>query len=271
MIKSKDILASLIIPTLCCQVVYADTNYWASPFHAALDDIDTYFSEIPETTQKWQAITTTSYKNIKADNNIHILIDPKSKNNTMVYYPCVSATVNGDSLILTSIKDTTEKYNVILKSIDNVSTISAKGNSEIRGKGIKHKDKTLDIYTYDNSNIELEGMINLNRLEQASSGTTKLLWIDSEKATINVLSGVADLAGTVKNVNIWAYGSSSLKAAHLRSTNTWLSASGDNHSYVNPIGYFYAHADGRALIEHRGNYTTIAQVVNNNANLIYKN
>ncbi|MBT4804014.1 MAG: hypothetical protein HON78_03300 [Legionellales bacterium] len=271
MIKSKDILALLIIPTLSCQAAHADTSYWPNSFNAALNDIDNYFSEIPEETQHWQAIKTDAYKNINIDNNVRLLIDPKSKNNTMVYYPWVSATVDGDTLTLTSTESTTEKYNVILSSIDNVSTISVKGNSEIKGKGLKHKNKTLDIYTYGSSNVELEGMINLNRLEQASSGTTKLLWVDSKHTTINIYSGVADLAGTTKNANIWAYGNSSLKAAHLRSTNTWISASDNNNSYINPIGYFYAHANKDATIEHRGNYTTIAQVVNNNANLIYKN
>ena len=73
MIKSKDILALLIIPTLSCQAAHADTSYWPNSFNAALNDIDNYFSEIPEETQHWQAIKTDAYKNINIDNNVHTI------------------------------------------------------------------------------------------------------------------------------------------------------------------------------------------------------
>ena len=283
----RKLTVSVIFASLCSAPAWAaesesHIDKLIDELNATFDRIASHFSKIPEPQPikpTWESFTLTPYKTLRIGEDIRLLVDAKpiGKSNSKVkskgtvlqlLTPFVTAHIDKDSLVITAKKHTDAKYNVQLNTINGVEVLDLHDNASITGHKIQLSKTPLTINNQDSANITLEGMVNLGALNQGSTGTTKILWVDAENTKLNVFNGNINLAGTSKNTVMWAYGDSVIHAPHFRSQNLWLSASGNNRSYINPIGYFYVHGTENALLMHRGQYKTISRVLNDQANLI---
>lgn len=286
----KKLAASVMIASVYCTPVWAQESespidYLINKLNAAFDDMAAHFSEIPEPKpiqSTWESFTLTPYKTLRIGEDIRLLVDAKQagKSNGKVKQrgtvlqlltPDVTAHIDQDTLVITAKRHSDAKYNVQLSTINGVEAIDLHDNATITGHNLQLSKQPLTINSHDRANVTLEGMVNLGALNQSSSGVTTVLWVDAENTKLNVFNGTIKLAGSSKNTVMWAYGDAVVEAPHLRSKNLWLSAAGNNRSYVNPTGYFYAHGVDHALLAHRGAYQAISSVMTGDANLVHRN
>ena len=266
--KTTKKLLLATVAALATTHVYAD-NY-SSP-EKFLKEIYDFFADEPKPIiNKWVPVKIKNIKAINASDNVNIKIDPNSKEDLIIHIPATAYSIDNGTLNLHMNSLCKEKYNVILKNIDNIENIEMKGNSVLFGKGLKKTKKPLSITSRDSARIEIGGMINVKSLTQHSKKKTEITWVDSKNLSIDAAAGELKLAGAADKANIWTHGSANVEAPHLRTKSTWISAEQHSHIYSNPIGYFYAHARGNSLIEHRGNYKGITLITKNLGNVIYR-
>lgn len=272
-------LRKLTVSMICASLCSA--SVWAAGSTRSINKLNATFDSIEAHATKptWTSVTLTPYKTLRIGKGIRLLVEEKpagksksKENNTTAVLQLLSqyvkAHMDNDTLVITGKKHTDAKYNVQLNTLNGIDVLDLHDNASIVGHEIQLRKKPLTINSQDSANVILEGMVNLGTLTQSSSGVTKVLWVDAENTNLHVFNGHVDLAGTSKNTAIWAYGDAAIHAPNLRSQNLWLSAAGNNVTYVNPIGYFYAHGREHALLVHRGKYTALSQVLTDQANLI---
>lgn len=254
----------------------------AAPLQALADNTSTdsyltnffnFFSEMPEpkpVVNKWVYVKLDGINAIRAGEHINIMIDPKSEHEVQINAPATAFNIEDGTLNLFTRSIGNKKYNVIVRDLNALDYLEMNGNSTIYGNKVKKTNNPLTIVSNNHAKIEIHGMVKINSLEQNSDKSTKITWVDSENLKIDAGKGTITLAGTAKNASIWAHDSANIVLPHLRTENTWISSMQNSHIFTNPIGYFYAHAKDKSLVEHRGNFKTITRITKNTANIIEK-
>ena len=226
----------------------------------------------------WYAIESQPYSKIVIDGQTHVIINPASKNKISVWNHNAEVLFSDDTLVIHTPyqPDDAEHYNnIVLRDINDVKMIRVRDDASIINSKSKRKNKTktgpFTLIIEDHGRVALEGMFDIKRLVHSSDEKSSLLWVDSPAIEVIANNGSVKLAGVAKSAKIWGYGHAKIHADHLRSDNTWVTAT--DHSFIesNPIGYFYAHAAKHSTIWHRGQYKTVTRITEDHGNVLYTN
>lgn len=245
--KLHTIIASIIMFSITTTAAAEDSG-WFSSFFSLFDEED----EAPPIA--WEDIKLSDYNKIDVGADVNLMIDPGYKRNLNIREPDVKAYVKDDTLYLegncVSTANCNKIHNAYLKDIAGIEYIHTKSNAQVHSNKLKKHRTPLTIYSEGYSSVELNGMMNISKIQHDSAAVSKILWLDTKNTSVTASYGVVKIAGAANNINIRTSNRAYVDAAQLRAKNAWASTEDTSTIGIGALNYLYAHAEDSSMIRH---------------------
>ena len=244
--KLHPIIASIVMLSATTSASAEDSG-WLS-FFSLFDDAD------EEKPIAWEDIKLSDYNQIYVGNDVNLMIDPGYKRDVNIKEPDVEAYVQDDTLYLKgrciSTPNCNKNHNAYIKDIAGIEYIHTAYNAEVHSNKLKKHHTPLTIYSEDNSSVDLDGIMNIRKIQHDSSAVSHILWLDTKDTAVTASYGVVQIAGVTNNINIRTEGRAYVDAVRLRAKNGWVSTTDTSTVGIGALNYLYAHTEDTSMVRY---------------------
>ncbi|MCH9770772.1 MAG: DUF2807 domain-containing protein [Gammaproteobacteria bacterium] len=198
-----------------------------------------------------QTITQTyhSIRTLGISGPVKLTLNSKAKHNSLLSFKrdaqyALNISKHGKRLNVYANSDQPVKVNLNSSTLHKIISY---GNSSINAKNFTAKQ--LSIYSYGNSQVTLNGRVQLNRGVAKNNGRITVSWVNSNKLTVRASDDAKiKLSGVAKRVYAKLGGQSQLQARYLRANKMNVRTTNNASAKINPQHALYAFASGKSNV-----------------------